>query len=405
MDQQNNVIDYTQFPDAKGHFGIHGGRFVSETLMAALEDLEKLYFRMKNDEQFLAEFDRDLAYYVGRPSPLYHAERWSKELGGAQIYLKREDLNHTGSHKVNNTIGQALLAKLSGKKRIIAETGAGQHGVATATIAARLGLECVVYMGADDVKRQAMNVYRMRLLGAKVVAVESGSKTLKDAMNEAMRDWVTNVDTTYYVIGTVAGPHPYPQLVRDFQSIIGDEIKVQSNDRFGANPDYVVACVGGGSNAVGAFTAFLNEPEVKLVGVEPAGHGLDTDKHSATLTLGKPSQIHGMACYVLEDEQGEPLPVHSIASGLDYPGVGPQHSLLKDLGRVEYTTATDQECLDAFMTLSRVEGIVPALESSHAVAWAIREAGKLPKDVKIVVNLSGRGDKDSDYVAEKLGLN
>ena len=410
MDQQSTsqnsqAVDYTQFPDERGHFGIHGGRFVSETLMAALEDLEKLYFRMKDDAQFLAEFDRDMAFYVGRPSPLYHAERWSKELGGAQIYLKREDLNHTGSHKVNNTIGQALLAKLSGKKRIIAETGAGQHGVATATIAARLGLECVVFMGADDVKRQAMNVYRMRLLGATVVPVESGSKTLKDAMNEAMRDWVTNVDSTYYVIGTVAGPHPYPQLVRDFQSIIGDEIKVQANERFGANPDYVVACVGGGSNAVGAFTAFLNEPDVKLVGVEPAGHGLDTDKHSATLTLGKPSQLHGMACYVLEDEQGEPLPVHSIASGLDYPGVGPQHSLLKDLGRVEYTTATDQECLDAFMTLSRVEGIVPALESSHAVAWAIREAGKLPKDIKIVVNLSGRGDKDSDYVAEKLGLN
>ena len=405
LSQQNQAIDYTQFPDAQGHFGIHGGRFVSETLMAALEDLESLYGRMKNDAQFLAEFDRDLAYYVGRPSPLYHAERWSQHLGGAQIYLKREDLNHTGSHKVNNTIGQALLAKLSGKKRIIAETGAGQHGVATATIAARLGMECVVYMGAEDVKRQAMNVYRMRLLGATVVPVQSGSKTLKDAMNEAMRDWVTNVDSTYYVIGTVAGPHPYPQLVRDFQSIIGDEIKVQANERFGANPDYVVACVGGGSNAVGAFTAFLNEPDVKLVGVEPAGHGLDTDKHSATLTLGKPSQLHGMACYVLEDEQGEPLPVHSIASGLDYSGVGPQHSLLKDLGRVEYTTATDQECLDAFMTLSRVEGIVPALESSHAVAWAIREAGRLPKDTKIVVNLSGRGDKDSDYVAEKLGLN
>ena len=409
MDQQNkshnSQVDYTQFPDQKGHFGIHGGRFVSETLMAALEDLEKLYFRMKDDKQFLAEFDRDLAYYVGRPSPLYHAERWSKELGGAQIYLKREDLNHTGSHKVNNTIGQALLAKLSGKKRIIAETGAGQHGVATATIAARLGLECVVFMGAEDVKRQAMNVYRMRLLGATVVPVESGSKTLKDAMNEAMRDWVTNVDSTYYVIGTVAGPHPYPQLVRDFQSIIGREARKQIQEQAGRLPDALVACVGGGSNAMGAFTAFLNDVDVKLIGVEPAGHGLDTDMHSATLTLGKPSQIHGMACYVLENDQGEPLPVHSIASGLDYPGVGPQHSLLKDLGRVEYTTATDQECLDAFMRLSRVEGIVPALESSHAVAWVLREAPKLAKDIKIVVNVSGRGDKDADYVAAKLGLN
>ncbi len=404
VNQNDQVIDYTQYPDERGHFGIHGGRFVSETLMAALEDLEKLYFRMKNDEQFLAEFDRDLSFYVGRPSPLYHAERWSKELGGAQIYLKREDLNHTGSHKVNNTIGQALLAKLSGKKRIIAETGAGQHGVATATIAARLGLECVVFMGADDVKRQAMNVYRMRLLGATVVPVESGSKTLKDAMNEAMRDWVTNVDSTYYVIGTVAGPHPYPQLVRDFQSIIGREARKQIQEQAGRLPDALVACVGGGSNAMGLFYPFLNDSDVKMYGVEAAGYGIETGKHSAPLNAGHVGVLHGNRTYLMSDEQGQIIETHSISAGLDYPGVGPEHSFLKDMDRVKYVPINDQEALQGFRDLTQIEGIIPALESSHAMAYVTKLAPTMSKDQIIIATVSGRGDKDLMTVARIDGV-
>lgn len=409
MDQQSTsqnsqAVDYTQFPDERGHFGIHGGRFVSETLMAALEDLEKLYFRMKDDAQFLAEFDRDMAFYVGRPSPLYHAERWSKELGGAQIYLKREDLNHTGSHKVNNTIGQALLAKLSGKKRIIAETGAGQHGVATATIAARLGLECVVFMGADDVKRQAMNVYRMRLLGAMVVPVESGSKTLKDAMNEAMRDWVTNVDSTYYVIGTVAGPHPYPQLVRDFQSIIGREARRQILEQAGRLPDALVACVGGGSNAMGLFYPFLNDQDVKMYGVEAAGHGIESGKHSAPLNAGHVGVLHGNRTYLMSDAQGQIIETHSISAGLDYPGVGPEHSFLKDMARVKYVPINDQEALQGFRDLTKIEGIIPALESAHAMAYVTKLAPTMDKDQIIIATVSGRGDKDLMTVARIDGV-
>ncbi|WP_180186313.1 tryptophan synthase subunit beta [Acinetobacter sp. YH01008] len=409
MDQQNTsqnsqAVDYTQFPDERGHFGIHGGRFVSETLMAALEDLEKLYFRMKDDAQFLAEFDRDLAFYVGRPSPLYHAERWSKELGGAQIYLKREDLNHTGSHKVNNTIGQALLAKLSGKKRIIAETGAGQHGVATATIAARLGLECVVFMGAEDVKRQAMNVYRMRLLGATVVPVQSGSKTLKDAMNEAMRDWVTNVDSTYYVIGTVAGPHPYPQLVRDFQSIIGREARRQIQEQAGRLPDALVACVGGGSNAMGLFYPFLNDQDVKMYGVEAAGLGIETGKHSAPLNAGHVGVLHGNRTYLMSDKEGQIIETHSISAGLDYPGVGPEHSFLKDMERVNYVPITDNEALQGFRDLTKIEGIIPALESAHAMAYVSKLAPTMDKDQIIIATVSGRGDKDLMTVARIDGV-
>ena len=409
MDQQSTsqnsqAVDYTQFPDERGHFGIHGGRFVSETLMAALEDLEKLYFRMKDDAQFLAEFDRDMAFYVGRPSPLYHAERWSKELGGAQIYLKREDLNHTGSHKVNNTIGQALLAKLSGKKRIIAETGAGQHGVATATIAARLGLECVVFMGADDVKRQAMNVYRMRLLGATVVPVESGSKTLKDAMNEAMRDWVTNVDSTYYVIGTVAGPHPYPQLVRDFQSIIGREARRQIQEQAGRLPDALVACVGGGSNAMGLFYPFLNDQDVKMYGVEAAGLGIESGKHSAPLNAGHVGVLHGNRTYLMSDKEGQIIETHSISAGLDYPGVGPEHSFLKDMERVNYVPITDNEALQGFRDLTKIEGIIPALESAHAMAYVSKLAPTMDKDQIIIATVSGRGDKDLMTVARIDGV-
>lgn len=408
MDQhnmkQNSQIDFTQFPDQKGHFGIHGGRFVSETLMAALQDLEQLYLRMKDDEQFRAEFDHDLAHYVGRPSPLYYAERWSKELGGAQIYLKREDLNHTGSHKVNNTIGQALLAKLSGKKRIIAETGAGQHGVATATIAARLGLECVVFMGAEDVKRQAMNVYRMRLLGATVVPVESGSKTLKDAMNEAMRDWVTNVDSTYYVIGTVAGPHPYPQLVRDFQAIIGREAKQQILAQAGRLPDALVACVGGGSNAMGLFYPFLNDSDVSIYGVEAAGHGVETGKHSAPLTAGHVGVLHGNRTYLMSDAQGQIIETHSISAGLDYPGVGPEHSFLKDMQRVNYVPINDSEALQGFRDLTKIEGIIPALESAHAMAYVTKLAPTMSKDQIIIATVSGRGDKDLMTVAKIDGI-
>lgn len=408
MDQhnmkQNSQIDFTQFPDQKGHFGIHGGRFVSETLMAALQDLEQLYLRMKDDEQFRAEFDRDLAHYVGRPSPLYYAERWSKELGGAQIYLKREDLNHTGSHKVNNTIGQALLAKLSGKKRIIAETGAGQHGVATATIAARLGMECVVFMGSEDVKRQAMNVYRMRLLGATVVPVESGSKTLKDAMNEAMRDWVTNVDSTYYVIGTVAGPHPYPQLVRDFQAIIGREAKQQILAQAGRLPDALVACVGGGSNAMGLFYPFLNDSDVSIYGVEAAGHGVETGKHSAPLTAGHVGVLHGNRTYLMSDAQGQIIETHSISAGLDYPGVGPEHSFLKDMQRVNYVPINDSEALQGFRDLTKIEGIIPALESAHAMAYVTKLAPTMSKDQIIIATVSGRGDKDLMTVAKIDGI-
>ncbi|WLF84540.1 tryptophan synthase subunit beta [Moraxella sp. ZY210820] len=398
------AIDFSQYPDKTGHFGIHGGRFVSETLMDALQSLEKLYFSMRDNAEFRAEFDRDLAYYVGRPSPLYFAERWTQQLGGAKIYLKREDLNHTGSHKVNNTIGQALLAKLSGKKRIIAETGAGQHGVATATIAARLGLECVVYMGAEDVKRQAMNVYRMRLLGATVVPVESGSKTLKDAMNEAMRDWVTNVDSTYYVIGTAAGPHPYPQLVRDFQSIIGREAKQQILQAEGRLPDALVACVGGGSNAIGLFYPFLNDETVKMYGVEAGGLGIETGKHSAPLNAGHVGVLHGNRTYLMSDEQGQIIETHSISAGLDYPGVGPEHSFLKDTGRVNYVPINDDEALQGFRDLTRIEGIIPALESSHAMAYVTKLAPTMSKDEIIIVNVSGRGDKDLHTVMKVDGI-
>ncbi len=397
-------VDFSQFPDARGHFGMHGGRFVSETLMAALTDLEKLYARLKDDPTFLAEFDRDLSFYVGRPSPLYHAERWSRELGGAQIYLKREDLNHTGAHKVNNTIGQALLAKHSGKTRVIAETGAGQHGVATATIAARLGLECVVFMGEEDVKRQSMNVYRMKLLGATVVPVTSGSKTLKDAMNEAMRDWVTNVDNTFYIIGTVAGPHPYPMLVRDFQCIIGREAREQCLTQTGRLPDALVACVGGGSNAIGLFHPFLNDDGVAMYGVEAAGHGLDSGAHAAPLNAGRPGVLHGNRTYLMEDDNGQIIETHSVSAGLDYPGVGPEHSWLKDIGRVNYVGITDEEALAGFRFLTQKEGIIPALESSHAVAYTSKLAPTLGKDKIIICNLSGRGDKDLLTVAKLDGI-
>ncbi|MCC2639049.1 MAG: trpB [Moraxellaceae bacterium] len=400
----NQPIDYAQFPDARGHFGIHGGRFVSETLMSALIDLERLYARFKDDPGFLAEFDRDLSFYVGRPSPLYHAERWSRELGGAQIYLKREDLNHTGAHKVNNTIGQALLAKLSGKTRIIAETGAGQHGVATATIAARLGMECVVYMGEEDVKRQSQNVYRMKLLGATVVPVTSGSRTLKDALNEAMRDWVTNVDNTFYIIGTVAGPHPYPMLVRDFQSVIGREAREQCLKQAGRLPDALVACVGGGSNAIGLFHPFLSDEGVAMYGVEAAGHGLDSGAHSAPLNAGRPGVLHGNRTYLMEDDNGQIIETHSVSAGLDYPGVGPEHSWLKDIGRVNYVGITDDEALAAFRMLCLTEGIIPALESSHAIAYVTKLAPTLSPEQIIIVNLSGRGDKDLLTVAKLDGI-
>jgi tryptophan synthase beta chain len=398
------AINFSNFPDARGHFGVHGGRFVSETLMAALLDLEKLYARLKDDPQFRADFDKDLAFYVGRPSPLYHAERWSRELGGAQIYLKREDLNHTGAHKVNNTIGQALLAKHSGKTRIIAETGAGQHGVATATIAARLGMECVVYMGEEDVKRQATNVYRMKLLGATVIPVTSGSKTLKDAMNEAMRDWVTNVDDTYYAIGTVAGPHPYPMLVRDFQSIIGREARQQCLAQTGRLPDALVACVGGGSNAIGLFHPFLEDETVAMYGVEAAGDGVATGRHSAPLNAGKIGVLHGNRTYLMADANGQIIETHSISAGLDYPGVGPEHSWLKDIGRVNYAAITDDEALAAFRHVTKTEGIIPALESSHALAYVHKIAPTMSQDKIIICNLSGRGDKDLLTVAKLDGI-
>lgn len=402
MDHQINGI---ALPNDAGFFGNYGGQFIPPHLKAAMDDIKVAYEQIRVTEEFQTELAELFAHYVGRPSPLFYAKRLSEQLGGAQIYLKREDLNHTGAHKINHCLGEALLAKYMGKTKVIAETGAGQHGVALATACALVGIPCEIHMGQVDIEKEHPNVVKMKILGATLISVTRGTATLKDAVDSAFEEYLKDQTNYIYAIGSVVGPHPFPMMVRDFQSIIGKEIKEQTHERFGANPDYVVACVGGGSNAMGAFTAFLNDANVKLIGVEPAGHGLDTDMHSATLTLGKPSQIHGMACYVLENDQGEPLPVHSIASGLDYPGVGPQHSLLKDLGRVEYTTATDQECLDAFMRLSRVEGIVPALESSHAVAWVLREAPKLAKDIKIVVNVSGRGDKDADYVAAKLGLN
>ncbi len=401
---KENIVNATTMPDKDGHFGIYGGRFVAETLMTPLEELETAYLASKDDPEFQKEFDDDLAYYVGRPSPLYHAERLTKLWGGAQIYLKREDLNHTGAHKINNTIGQALLAKRMGKTRIIAETGAGQHGVASATIAARLGLECVVYMGAEDIQRQAPNVYRMRLLGATVVPVTSGSRTLKDALNEALRDWVTNVDNTFYIIGTVAGPHPYPLLVRDFQTIIGREAREQSLTQTGKLPDALVACVGGGSNAIGLFHPFLSDKEVKKFGVEAGGDGVETGRHSAPLNAGSPGVLHGNRTYLVEDANGQIIETHSISAGLDYPGVGPEHSWLKDEGSVDYVTVTDEQALAAFHELTRVEGIIPALESSHAIAYAQKLAKTMSKDQSIIVNLSGRGDKDINTVARIEGI-
>ncbi|WP_204378393.1 tryptophan synthase subunit beta [Agaribacterium haliotis] len=403
MTDKKNV-DYQAMPDSRGHFGPYGGRFVSETLIYALDELDAIYSRLKDDEAFQAEFDKDLAHYVGRPSPIYVAERLSARVGGAKIALKREDLNHTGAHKVNNTIGQALLAKHTGKTRVIAETGAGQHGVATATVAARLGLECVVYMGSEDVKRQALNVYRMKLLGATVVPVESGSRTLKDAMNEAMRDWVTNVENTFYIIGTVAGPHPYPQLVRDFNSVVGREARRQSLDMFGRLPDALVACVGGGSNAIGLFHPMLEDEQVQMFGVEAGGDGLETGRHAAPLNDGRPGVLHGNRTYLMEDENGQIIETHSISAGLDYPGVGPEHSWLKDIGRVNYVTANDDEAMNAFRQLTQVEGIMPALESSHAVAYGMKLAAELDKDDIVLVNLSGRGDKDILTVAQIDGI-
>jgi len=397
---KKQTVNFNQVPDARGHFGPYGGRFVSETLIYALDELESIYRRLKDDPKFQAEFDYDLAHYVGRPSPLYFAERWTKETGGAQLYLKREDLNHTGAHKINNTIGQALLAKHTGKKRIIAETGAGQHGVATATVAARLGLDCHVFMGEEDVHRQSLNVYRMKLLGAEVIPVTSGSKTLKDAMNEAMRDWVTNVDNTFYIIGTCAGPHPYPELVRNFQAVIGREARQQSLNQAGKLPDALVACVGGGSNAIGLFHPFLEDGSVAMYGVEAGGFGLATGKHAAPLNDGIPGVLHGNRTYLMEDENGQIIETHSISAGLDYPGVGPEHSWLKDVGRVNYVTVDDDEAMDAFRNLTKVEGIMPALETSHAVAYAEKLARQMDPDQMIVVNLSGRGDKDILTVAE-----
>jgi tryptophan synthase beta chain len=391
-------------PDAQGHFGQFGGRFVAETLMHALDELEAVYRERMADEAFQAQFKEELRSYVGRPTPLYHAERLSTELGGAQVYMKREDLNHTGAHKVNSALGQALLAKHMGKRRIIAETGAGQHGVASATVAARLGLECVVYMGEEDVRRQSPNVYRMKLLGATVVPVTSGSKTLKDAMNEAMRDWVTNVDHTHYIIGTVAGPHPYPMIVRDFQSVIGEETRAQCLDTLGRLPDTLVACVGGGSNALGLFYPFIRDESVRLVGVEAGGYGIASGQHAAPLSAGVPGVLHGNRTYLMEDEDGQIIATHSVSAGLDYPGVGPEHAFLKDAQRAEYVAVTDDDALAAFHHVTRKEGIIPALETSHAFAWILEHAPKLPKDHVIVVNLSGRGDKDIFTIAEREGI-
>jgi tryptophan synthase beta chain len=406
--EQTQTIDPAlsagSLPDERGHFGPWGGRYVAETLMLPLEELTGAYHHYINDPEFLAELDADLADFVGRPSPLYLAERWSNKLGGARIYLKREDLNHTGAHKVNNTVGQALLAQRMGKTRIIAETGAGQHGVATATVAARLGMECVVYMGSEDIKRQAINVYRMRLLGAEVVAVESGSKTLKDALNEAMRDWVTNVDNTFYVIGTVAGPHPYPVMVRDFQAVIGREARSQVQQQAGRLPDALVACVGGGSNAIGLFYPFLGDSEVAMYGVEAGGDGLETGRHAAPLCDGRAGVLHGNRTYLMEDRDGQIIETHSVSAGLDYPGVGPEHAWLKDTGRVTYDSVTDKEALAAFHEVTCVEGIMPALESSHALSYAAKIAADMDRDSIIVVNLSGRGDKDVHTIAAMEGI-
>lgn len=392
------------FPDAKGHFGPYGGVFVAETLMQAIEELRLSYERFRNDPEFLAEFHYELKHFVGRPTPVYHARRWSEMLGGAQIWFKREDLNHTGAHKINNSLGQALLARRMGKQRIIAETGAGQHGVATATVCARYGMECVVYMGSEDVKRQSPNVFRMKLLGAKVVPVESGSKTLKDALNEAMRDWVTNVEDTFYIIGTVAGPHPYPMIVRNFQSVIGQESIQQMPEFAGRQPDYVVACVGGGSNAMGIFHPYIPFENVRLVGVEAAGHGVETGMHAASLTAGKVGVLHGNRTYVIQNEDGQVIETHSVSAGLDYPGVGPEHAWLKDTSRAEYVSVTDDEALEAFHQCCRIEGIIPALESSHSLAYITKLAPTLPKDKIILVNLSGRGDKDINTVATRAGI-
>ncbi len=402
--QMYEALKAYNLPDANGHFGPYGGVFVAETLMHALDELRTQYERMREDAAFVAEFESELKHYVGRPSPVYHARRLSEHAGGAQIWLKREDLNHTGAHKINNTIGQALLARRMGKKRVIAETGAGQHGVASATVAARYGMECVVYMGSEDIKRQSMNVFRMKLLGATVVAVESGSKTLKDALNEAMRDWVTNVESTFYIIGTVAGPHPYPMMVRDFNSVVGRELRVQMPEEIGRQPDAILACVGGGSNAMGVFHPYIDDRLVRLIGVEAGGLGLASGKHAATLCAGRPGVLHGNRTYLIQDENGQIIETHSISAGLDYPGVGPEHAWLKDSGRAEYVCVTDSEALNAFHTLTRMEGIMPALESAHAVAYAMKLAPTLPKEKVLLVNLSGRGDKDMNTVAERSGL-
>ncbi len=391
-------------PDDKGHFGTYGGVYVAETLIAALDELKAAYLHYRNDPEFRAELDYELKHYVGRPSPIYHARRWTEHFGGAQVYLKREDLNHTGAHKINNTVGQALLAKRMGKPRVIAETGAGQHGVATATVAARYGMQCVVYMGSEDIRRQAQNVYRMKLLGATVVAVESGSRTLKDALNEAMRDWVAHVDDTFYILGTVAGPHPYPLMVRDFQSVIGIEALQQMPELAGRQPDALLACVGGGSNAMGLFYPYIDHPEVRLIGVEAAGFGIESGKHAATLCAGRPGVLHGNRTYLMQDDAGQIIETHSISAGLDYPGVGPEHAWLKDSGRAEYVAVTDDEALAAFHDLCRLEGIIPALESSHALAYAAKLAPRMRSDQILLVNLSGRGDKDMHTVAEKSGL-
>lgn len=404
MKRTTQAINYFDFPDQSGHFGDYGGRFIAETLMGPVQELNAAYQRLNQDPEFRAEFDRDLAHYVGRPSPLYFAERLSAAAGGAKIYLKREDLNHTGAHKVNNTIGQALLAKHMSKSRVIAETGAGQHGVATATVAARMGMQCVVYMGEEDVHRQAPNVYRMKLLGAELVSVRSGSRTLKDAMNEAMRDWVTNVDNTFYIIGTVAGPHPYPSLVRDFQAIIGRETREQIMQAEGRLPDALVACVGGGSNAIGLFYDFLNDEQVALYGVEAAGDGMETGRHAAPLAAGKRGVLHGNRTYLMEDSDGQIIATHSVSAGLDYPGVGPEHAWLKDAGRAQYVNATDEQALAAFHQLTLLEGIIPALETSHALSYAVELAGTMRSDQIIVVNLSGRGDKDINTVAKIQGI-
>ena len=406
----SNTIDLSvaqalsQLPDPNGHFGPYGGRFVSETLTHALDSLDADYARLKNDPEFQATIDHDLQDFVGRPSPLYHAQRWSAEIGGAQIWFKREDLNHTGAHKVNNTIGQALLAKYSGKPRVIAETGAGQHGVASATVCARLGLECVVYMGAKDVQRQALNVYRMKLLGATVVPVETGTRTLKDALNEAMRDWVANVDNTFYILGTAAGPHPYPMLVRDFQSIIGRETRAQSLEKIGRLPDAVIACVGGGSNAIGMFYPFIEDVGVRMIGVEAGGHGVETGEHAAPLSAGQPGVLHGNRTYIMEDANGQIADTHSVSAGLDYPGVGPEHAWLKDSGRAEYVAEDDGPSLEAFREVTQCEGIMPALETAHALAYTKRLAATMRPDQHLVVNMSGRGDKDILTMAEIDGI-